>query len=74
MNIDSDFKLKLYINTYNQNPTSEYSYYIEKLSVIDPVGWIKANVRASGLYIVNYDKANWIKLIKQLKNYHVVRK
>ena len=72
MNIDSDLKLKLY-NTY-QNSSNEYSYYIEKLSVIDPVGWIKANVRASGLYIVNYDKANWIKLIKQLKNYHVVRK
>ena len=46
--------------------------FTEKLSVLDPRGWIKANVRANGYYIVNYDKENWIKLIKQLKNYHVV--
>ncbi|XP_028399317.1 endoplasmic reticulum aminopeptidase 1-like [Dendronephthya gigantea] len=64
--------------TYTVQSTAfkEYTVWLdkkwEKLSVLDPVGWIKANVRANGYYIVNYDKANWIKLIKQLKNYHVV--
>ena len=64
--------------TYTVQSTAfkEYTVWLdkkwEKLSVLDPVGWMKANVRASGYYIVNYDKPNWIKLIKQLKNYHVV--
>ena len=61
----------MFLNIYS-NMLIFVCKFTEKLSVLDPRGWIKANVRANGYYIVNYDKENWIKLIKQLKNYHVV--
>lgn len=34
--------------------------------------WVLANINVAGFYRVNYDQANWERLLKQLNNNHMV--
>jgi len=61
----------------DKEPTSIKSVWLnneQKIKVDAPNGftWIKGNVDNQGYYIVNYDKAIWKSLIRQLKKNHEI--